>query len=354
MSERVYGCAIVGCGAIASTHAKAINSITNAQLLAVADIAPEKARHAAVGRVKAYFNLNELLARDEIDIVHVCVPSGMHAEVAAQAAYAGKHVLVEKPIDISLSAADRLIEVCRGQGVKLAVMSQHRFRPAVRRLREAVVDGRFSRLVLGDAIVKWYRPSEYYSQAPWRGTWKLDGGGALINQSIHYIDLLQWVMGSVRSVYAVTRTLAHDILAEDLGIIVVRFENGALGTVQGTTTAYPGLPERLEISGTTGTVIIEKGEIKTWIFKDEQTKAGSSGGQSNLMIAGKESVSAAVDPVSLSFSYHRAQIVDFLDAISNDREPLVNGEEARKPLEIVMAAYQSASEGKEVQLPLVS
>ena len=352
MTGRTFGFAIVGCGVIAPFHAEAIKSLPNAELRALVDVVPEQARkRAAEFGGTPYSDLAEALARPDIDVVCICVPSGLHAEVGVQAAAAGKHVLVEKPIDITLEAADRLIAACRENNVKLAVISQHRFGPGMRQLREALDAGRFGRLLVGDAVIKWYRTQGYYNSGAWRGTWELDGGGALMNQGVHYIDQLQWTMGPVTSIVARTGTLAHDIAVEDIGLAVLTFANGALGTIQGSTAVYPGLPERLEISGTEGTAIIEAGRVKVWEFKDEKGEVGAYGAKLKGDTA-TEAASGAADPAAISWARHRHQMADLLAAIEEGRDPAITGEEARKPLEVILGIYESARTGQEVKLPL--
>src|SRR5438067_4765102 len=240
MQDRTYGFAIVGCGVIAPTHARAIGDIPNAELRAVVDVVPERARKlAAEFGAEPYAELAAALARPDVDVVCVSVPSGLHAEVGVQVAQAGKHLIVEKPIEITLEAADRLIAACRQRGVKLAVISQHRFDPGMRRLREALEAGRFGRLLLGDAIIKWYRTQQYYDSGAWRGTWELDGGGALMNQGVHSVDLLTWFMGPVVEVRAQMATLAHERIAvEDVCVATLKFASGALGVIEATTAAF--------------------------------------------------------------------------------------------------------------------
>jgi predicted dehydrogenase len=357
MSEdNTIGFGIIGCGVIGPTHADAIlaNQEQGARLLAVFDTVPEAAQKmAARYNVQAYSDLAAFLAHPDLQVVNICVPSGLHAELGVITAKAGKHVIVEKPLDISLAAADRLIQTCREHKVKLAVISQHRFCPAMRQLQDALQAGRLGDLVLGDAIIKWYRTQQYYDSAGWRGTYAVDGGGALMNQGIHYVDLLQWVMGPVKSIRAVTKTLAHKIEVEDIAIAILQFENGAIGTIQGSTAVYPGLPERLEISGRNATVIIEADKIKTWEIKDEKGETGNYGSITNSDSGNNsDSASAAADPAALSTTGHAFQVADMIEAIRDKHEPTLNGEEARKPLEIILAIYQSSRENREVFLPL--
>src|SRR2546423_1035175 len=218
MSERTFGFGIVGCGVIAPFHARAVSELPTARLVAVADTVAEQAeRRGAEFGVDHHADVDELLARPDVDVVSVCVPSGLHAEIGVRAAAAGKHLVVEKPIDVTLEAADRLIAACREAGVKLTVISQRRHEPGMVRLRELVDQGRLGRLVEGDSVIKWYRTQDYYDSGDWRGTWALDGGGALMNQGVHYVDLLQWIMGPVERVFARCRTAAHQrIEVEDI------------------------------------------------------------------------------------------------------------------------------------------
>lgn len=352
MNERIHGFGIVGCGIIAPFHARAIKELPNARLVAVADPTPERAQQFAKEfGAEGHTDVLELLARTDIDIVCVCVPSGLHAKVGVQAAAAGKHVVVEKPIEVTLEAADRLIAACESNGVELAVISQHRWDAGVRELKELVDSGRLGSLVLGDAIVKWYRTQKYYDSAGWRGSWKLDGGGALMNQGVHYVDLLQWVMGPVERVFARTRTSAHErIEVEDIAVAVLSFSSGAVGILECTTAAYPGLSERLEISGTGGTAIVEAGALKVRELKDEKGETTPYGGK--LAAAGEGRGQAASNPADISYRGHREQLADLIEVIENGRRPFIDGVEARKPLEIILAVYESARTGRDVTLPL--
>lgn len=337
----MYGFGIVGCGIIAPFHARAIAELPDARLVAVADEVPGRADELAAELGVDHASVDALLARPDVDVVSVCVPSGLHAEIGVRAAAAGKHVAVEKPIDVSLEAADRLIAACREHGVTLTVVSQHRFGPAVRRLRELIDSGRLGRLLVGDAVVKWYRTQAYYDSADWRGTWALDGGGALMNQGVHSVDLLRWLMGPVDRVFARCQTAAHEgIEVEDVAVAALRFTSGAVGLLQASTAIYPGLPERLEISGTGGTVIVEAGRMRVCELVDGPPEPlaedGGSGG--------------AGAATGISHAGHRAQLADLLAAIEEGRQPLVTGEEARQALELILAVYRSAREGREVSL----
>ena len=339
----MHGFGIVGGGVIAPFHARAIQDLPNARLVAVADLKPERARELASDFGVEALDLDAMLARPDIDVVSICVPSGQHAAIGVRAAAAGKHVVTEKPVDVTLEAADRLIAACRDHGVALTVVSQHRWDPGVRALKELVDSGRLGRLVLGDAVVKWYRTQQYYDSGIWRGTRSLDGGGALMNQGVHYVDLLQWVMGPVEKVFAQTRTLAHErIEVEDVAVAVLGFASGAVGVIECSTAVYPGFRERLEVSGTDGSAFVEAGTMTVRELKDEKGETSAYGGMAEA--------AAAADPVSVSYDGHREQLAEFLAAIDARRRPAIDGEEARKPLEIILAIYESARVGAAVRL----
>jgi UDP-N-acetyl-2-amino-2-deoxyglucuronate dehydrogenase len=349
-----HGFGIIGCGVIAPLHARAIAELPNARLVAVADGIEERARLVASAFDVEALDVDSLLARPDVDVVCVCVPSGLHAEIGSRVAAAGKHVVVEKPIEVTLEAADRLMAACRDNGVQLSVISQHRWDPGMRELKELVDNGRLGRLVLGDAIVKWYRTQEYYDSGEWRGTRRLDGGGALMNQGVHYVDLLQWVMGPVERVFARCRTSSHErIEVEDIALAVLAFENGAVGILESSTAVYPGLSERLEVTGTDGTVIVEAGEIKVRELKDEKGETAPYGGRP-VRSHGEAPEGAAANPVDISILGHREQLADMLAAIDSGRRPAIDGAAARSTLEIILAVYESARTGQDVTLPLAA
>lgn len=332
---------IIGTGSVASKHAEAINSLDGARLVAVCSSSEARAREAEqVFGVPAYSDYREMLAREDIQIVNICTESGRHLEPALAAAEAGKHVLCEKPLEVTLERADRMIAACREAGVKLGCIFQNRFGDDYRRLKAAVREGVFGRLHLANAYIKWHRDDRYYDNSHWRGTLRGDGGGALINQSIHTIDLLQDLVGEVESIFGKVKTVAHDIEGEDLGVAMLTFKNGALGTIEGATVAYPGYPERMEIFGTQGSAVLEAGKIVAW-----KVKGAAEEGQ-----AGGAPSSGAADPTAIGYELHRRQIEDMLKAVREDHEPLVNGEEGRKALALVRGIYRSSEEGKEVRL----
>jgi UDP-N-acetyl-2-amino-2-deoxyglucuronate dehydrogenase len=344
----IRGFGIVGTGVIAAWHADAIAMLPDARLVAVTDVAAGAAADFAAARgCAAEPDLDTLLARRDVEVVCVCVPSGLHAQVGARAARAGKHLVVEKPIDVSLDAADRLIEAARAAGVAMTVISQHRFDPGLVELKRLLDEDALGRLVLGEASTKWYRTQAYYDSAAWRGTYAMDGG-SLMNQGIHYVDLLRWCLGPPAEVMAVCTTQAHQIEAEDTSLAIVRFGSGAVGTILSSTAAYPGFPQRLEITGTAGTVTIEDGRIvrrAVGAGPDPATPAASQdpGG-------GRPAAAAASDPAALDVASHAAQIADLLAAADVGREPAVSGENGREALEIVCAVYESSRTGRPVTI----
>src|SRR5260370_15035151 len=353
MTKREFGFGIIGCGVIALFQVRAIADLQDARLVAVADDEVERARNLATTFDVEELELDALLARPDIDVVCVCVPSGAHAEIGARAAAEGKHVVVEKPIEVTLEAADRLIAACDEHRVTLSVISQHRWDQGVRDLKVLVDSGRLGQLVLGDAIVKWYRTQQYYESGNWRGTLKLDGCGALMNQGVHYVDLLQWAMGPVEHVFARARTSAHEgIEVEDIAIAVLSFASGAVGVLESSTAVYPGLSERLEVTRTGRTVIVEAGDIKVRELEDAKVETSPYGAQIQAPGDGIKSPAAAANPANISYTGHREQFPPILRAIQSGGTPAIDGREARKPLEIILAVYESARTRRDVALPL--
>ncbi|MCS7220884.1 MAG: Gfo/Idh/MocA family oxidoreductase [Anaerolineae bacterium] len=346
--EREIGIALIGAGNIASLQARAIAEIVRARLRVVYATRPERARQLATAYGADWTtDLQEAVTRDDVQLVSVCTPSGAHLEPAMAAARAGKHVLVEKPLEVTLDRADRIIEACRQAGVLLGCVFQSRLKEGVRYAREALAAGRLGRLTLADAYVKWYRPASYYMQGGWRGTWALDGGGALMNQSIHTVDLLQYLAGPVASVYARAATLVHAIEAEDTAVAVLSFANGALGVIEGTTTAYPGSPARIELHGDRGTIVLTEGQVTRWDVD------GATGEERTRVMVEALGGTGAADPLAIGYEGHRRQIADMVDAILTGRPPLIDGAEGRKAVEIIRAIYRSAQIGQPVTLPLI-
>ncbi|GAB4456664.1 MAG: Gfo/Idh/MocA family oxidoreductase [Armatimonadaceae bacterium] len=367
MSDKIrFG--VIGCGSIGPTHCAAIQQIANAELVAVADTKRERAEAVAkkydVPRV--YDVEEDILGDESIDAICVCTPSGKHADEAIRALRAGKHVVVEKPMDVSLEACDRLIAAEDESGKKLTIISQHRFDAATVLVKEAIDSGKLGKIVLADATVKWFRTQQYYDSGDWRGTWAWDGGGALMNQGVHTVDLLQWLAGGVQSLFGQVRTSAHErIEVEDVATATLSFTNGAIGSITATTAAWDGYPVRIDIYGTEGTAIIEGDRLRLLRFKNGQEFKSEEAAAHALSVAKggtasvKEEASqrltvpsggAAADPGAVWGDAHRAQIEDFIRAIHQDTKPLIDGREGKKPLEIILGVYRSAQTGQPITL----
>jgi predicted dehydrogenase len=342
------GFGIVGCGTIAPYHAEAIRNVRGAKLVAVSDVVESNARKLATRFfVEAYTDYRKMVARDDLHVVNLCVPSGLRAEIVEVCAKAGKHVLAEKPLDVTTKRIDRMIAAADAAGVKLGCIFQSRFADGPTLVRKAIIGGRFGRLVLGDAYIKWYRTQQYYESGAWRGTRKLDGGGALMNQGIHQIDLLLWFLGKVKRVQARTALVAHKGLeVEDLGCALLEFENGALGVIEGSTACWPGHSARVEVHGSEGSTVLEDGELRFWKFRKE-TRADER--VQALLEKEADLGSGASDPTShLTSEGHRRQIADFVRAVREDRSPLVDGREGRRSVELIEAIYRSAGRGGKI------
>jgi predicted dehydrogenase len=339
--------ALIGAGNIARIYADAFAQIPQARVTVICN-RTESTGRALTERTGAEWTpaYADAVTRADVDAVVIATPSGTHAEIAIAAARAGKHLLVEKPIDITLPRVDSMIDAVEEAGVILACVFPLRFAAGVHKAKAALDAGRLGKLTLADCYVKWYRSQPYYDGS-WRGTWALDGGGALMNQSIHNIDLLQWLAGPVKSVVGRTATLAHTMQAEDTASALLTFENGALGVIQGATSCWPGDPARVELHGDRGTIVIEEGQIAKWEIQDASPEEKEA-----MLTLEKQDGSGATDPMAIGFEMHRRQIVDLIEAICDQRPPAIQGAEARRSVEIIRAIYQSAESGQPVALPL--
>ena len=344
----MLGVGLIGLGMIADTHVLAISSSSNCYLRGAFDSVPGKAEaFAAKNGGIAYDSLEAMLSDPEISIISITTPSGFHLEPALEAARHGKNLLIEKPIEVTYERARQIIDAAKESGVLVSGVFQSRFQEAARIVKDAIDKGRFGRIVLADAYIKWYRSQEYYDSGAWRGTWKIDGGGALMNQGIHAIDLLQWFMGKAVSVSASTATLAHErIEVEDVGAAVVRFENGAIGVIEGTTGAYPGSPKRIEIRGTDGSAVLEEDSITEWSFRDSTEEDA----EILRRFASASSAGGSNDPKAISYTGHLREYEDFADAIMTGRRPFITGEDAAESVRLIECIYQSARSGSSVAL----
>jgi predicted dehydrogenase len=343
--RNTYGFGLIGCGLISDTHIEAIRRIPEARLVAVCDVVEAKARQKGEQHGAAWHtDLHELVARDDVQVVNVVTPSGLHHEAGIAAAQAGKHVICTKPIDVTLEAIDALIAACAEHGVKLAATHQFRAFPVYLRTKQALDEGRLGKPLYANAFVPWFRTQAYYDNG-WHGTRRLDGGGALMNQSIHWIDLLLWMMGEAESVAGMADQLAHRMETEDYGAAVVRFKRGAYGLIQGTTCTHRGMPCRFEVHGTKGNVVTVADRLRLWDVEGEPPEEHAVAG----------AVTGAGDPaagLADAVNAHVEQIRDVLLAIEEGREPILNGREARRAVELILAIYESSETGRVVRLPL--
>ena len=330
-----YGFGIIGCGIISKWHADAIMSIEDAVLVGATDNKKENADEFAKNySCKFFSSIDEMLACDEIDIVCICTPSGLHAPMAIKVANSGKHFVLEKPMAITKEQLKDIIDACEKNGVKGAVVSQLRFTQAVQTVKKAIENGELGDIVVADVYMKYFRSAEYYKSAGWRGTWEMDGGGALMNQGIHGIDMLLYLAGPAKSVMGMCRTLARDIEVEDTANILVQFESGAIGVIQGTTSVDPGYPMRIEISGTRGTVVIDDGNITRWDVDGKKLEEDKNKQDSKIETTDN----------------HALQIQDLINAIKEDRRPLVDIYEGKRPVDVILGAYESSRTGKMVEM----
>jgi predicted dehydrogenase len=343
---KTIGFAIAGTGTIAAFHARAIAATPGTELRAVYNRSPEKARaFAAEFGGEAVGDFDELLRRPDIDVVCVTVPSGQHGEIAIRALEAGKHVLCEKPLEITTERIDLMTAAAKRSGRILAGVFQSRLGAGAQHLKGALRAGRFGRLALCSAYVKWWRTPEYYSGSSWKGTRSLDGGGALMNQAIHAVDLLQWLVGMPNKVSGQVRTLVHKIEMEDTAVAWLEFSTGALGVIEAATSCYPGSRQRIEIAGERGTVILEDDRILKWEF------AESLPGEDLIALGGRSSIGGgASDPKAIGVEGHRLLVADLADSIRTGRPPLIDSREARNAVAIIEAIYLSARSGSPVQL----
>ena len=331
--------ALIGCGVIADFHATAIERIPEATLTGVYNRSRAGAERFVQNRPARIFDtLEALLASEDVDAVCICTPSGLHTAQAVQAMRAGKHVVVEKPMSLSLADADLLIRTAEETGAKVCVISQFRFSPAVQEIRRAMEAGAFGRIVSGSLQMKYYRSHEYYASSGWRGTWALDGGGCLMNQGIHGVDMFRYLMGPVKSVSAIVKTQTRRVEVEDSSVAAIEFAGGAVGTLEGSTTCYPGYPRRLEICGDAGSVVLEEDAILRW---DLPIPCSLPVG------AGAKNV-ASSDPKAIDVSGHVRQIGNLVDAVLHGAPLMAPAATGRPPLELILAIYTSARTGRTV------
>ena len=338
------GVGVVGCGTIAEVHAEALRQLPNAELISAYSRNRDKAlRLSEKFDIAAYDDWDEFIGDRRLEVAAVCTPNGTHLDYGRRIAAAGKHVVVEKPIEITLARGRQLIADCKKHGVRLAVIFQNRFLSEAMRMKAAIESGELGRIFMAEACVKWHRTQAYYDSAPWRGTLALDGGGVLINQAIHTIDLLQWMLGKVATVFGHLGTFTHARLeGEDTAVATVRFHSGALGVIEATTSSQPAVDRRLEIRGEKGTAILN-GDTLHLLLGDSSPapavddSAVRAGGASSPM-------------QNFKTAPHRQQYEAILDALNRNQPPPVSGEESLAALAIITAIYESARRGRAISL----
>ncbi len=348
----MLGFAIVGCGMIARFHVRALAEIPGTRVAALVSRSGSSAsallQEMNLPPCPVFSTLEEALKVPGVAAVIITTPSGAHAEPAIAAAKAGKHIVVEKPLEITGERCQQIIDACDKFNVKLCTIFPSRFGDANIALKKAIEAGKFGKLTLGETTCKWWRSQAYYDEGGWKGTQALDGGGALMNQAVHNVDLLLWMMGDVVTVSGFTATLAHErIEVEDTATAILRFRSGALGVIQATTSVHPGYPKTLAIHGNHGSAVIEQDDVLKWDFTPETpddiatrqrfaAKVGASGG--------------AADPKAISYEGHRRQLADFVNAIRTNTAPQVDGREGKKAVELIRAIYESQATGRIVEL----
>ena len=343
---KTWNLGIVGSGLIADFHARAIGDLPDAKFVGCCDKIPERAAALAEKYgAKTFDTYQDMVASDDIDIVTIATPSGFHLEPAVAAAEAGKHVICEKPLEITLDRIDAMIAAHEKAGTRLGGIFPYRFNDSQKALREAIRSGRFGTISYAGIYVPWWRTDKYYKDS-WHGTWKLDGGGAMMNQSIHMVDMLCDVMPPVESLQAYTAAIGHDIETEDTAVAALRYTNGALGVIYGTTASYPGQFRRFEITGTKGTVIQVENSFTVWQFADEKPQDEKIRAKFGAITGG----GGVSDPAAITHDNHTRNFKAFLDALETGEDFWIDGTEARKAVEVILAIYESAKQQKPVKL----
>lgn len=342
MADNNFGVGVVGLGNISTIHAQAINNSDRGRLVAAYSSSGDKIQDFRnTYQINGYTSYEDFLNDPDLDVVSICTPSGTHLDFGTKAAEAGKHLVVEKPIEVSLERAETLIESCQTNGVKLAVIYQSRFTEDAVKMKKAIEEGKIGDLFIAMAEVKWFRDQEYFKSAPWRGTLKLDGGGAVINQSIHTIDLLLWMLGDIDSIQAYKGTFTHEgIESEDNAVASFRFKSGVIGTFVASTSSVPPFPRKIEIHGTKGTALLDETTFRVLQKEEDLQRIGPT-----------EDPAGAKDPMAnLQYVAHKDQYTQIFEAILNDGDPPVSGTDSLKSLAFVAGLYKSAETGQPVSV----
>jgi len=336
------GVGIIGTGSIVNSYVKCIEELEETKLIGLFTKSASRVNEIEnLFSIPVFSEIEKLLALPEIKLICVCNESGNHGEAIKKAAEAGKHILSEKPLEVTSEKIDAVIDCCQENNVILGCVFQNRCSEDYRLVEKTIIEGKLGKLLLGNAHINWYRNDDYYAKNPWRGTKKLDGGAAFMNQGIHTIDLLLNLMGPVKSVFGKIKTLVHDIEGEDVGMGLLNFESGALGNITAGTALYPGHPERLEVYGENGSILMEGGKIVQWNVQ------GTS--EPKLMSETSNS-SGASDPTSIGHGNHKKVIQNMIEAIKINGSPMVDGAEARRSVDLIVAIYKSSKENKLIYL----
>ena len=334
---------IIGAGMISGMHATSIKSLDHCTLAGFFDPVPAAAaKRAAEFGCSSYLTLDAMLADPEIDAVTIATPSGLHSELVIAAANAGKHILCEKPLDVNLAKVDAMLEACRKNRVLLAPVFQIRFTRPVQLAKEAIEQGRLGKMLLASVQMHWFRDQAYYDSSSWRGTWAMDGGGALMNQAIHMVDLLIYLNGSPAEVFTFGGTMTHDIEVEDTLCAAIKYRNGSFGTIEVSTSCAPGFPRRLELAGSSGSIAFEEDTLTRWEFnevllQDEEIFSSLSSSGSSM---------GSSSPSNINATGHAVQIRDLADAILSGTPLLMDGSEGRRAVELICGIYESMRSGK--------
>jgi len=352
MAQKEIGFGVIGLG-MGAYHASAIVEAKGARLVALCDADEERLNKTNESfKVKAYKNYTDMLNDSEVEVINVCTPSYLHVDMAIPAVKAGKHVIVEKPVDISVKKINMLIEEGKKAGVKMGAIFQSRTTPLNKRIKATIDNGRLGKVIGVHGLLPWFREQSYY-QGPhgsWKGTWDKDGGGSLMNQGVHTVDLLQWFGGRVKSVFGAYGVFAHDVSAEDKTVAILKFENGALGTLMTTTCAYPGISQNILIHGDKGIITKEEDQLTSWKIKSEREKEEEIEMLNLYGPQEKRGATTASDPMAVGASGHTGLIEDIVQCILEDKEPIITIESAKHAVEIVNAIYESGRTGKEIFL----
>ena len=341
--KKQWRCGVVGMGVIGEWHARVIPRIEGCTLAAVCDVIPgrceEKLAKLEITGPNVYTDIESMLAREKLDVVHICTPSGNHLEPAVAAMNAGVNVICEKPMEITEQRIDQMIETARQNNVRLAGIFQNRWHAANRAIRDAIEQGRFGTIAYAGCFTPWYRTDQYYRDGGWRGTWRLDGGGAMMNQAIHQVDMLQWFAGPVKQVSAYASSRIHsEIEVEDTLVCALVFESGAYGTIMGSTAMFPGQPVRIEVGGEHGSAVMEAG-LKVFKFRDE-----SDADKQTIEQANTSGNTGGMSQVDLGVELHRRNIIHILESWERNQDATTAGPEARKAVAIIRAMYESAKQ----------